>query len=316
MLSSPASRNTGYRSQQTCWRWRACAILTAMSNVWCAAGTAGTADAAQTSDAAIVALRAELRAELRAHLKNPEFSLDHKPEYVVTDPAIVEPAIDRALKYLEPTRTLSAAERDDLRRRAVNAYKSGLATPMGLRILEGLVAERFAHPRTTREANPDGKGVSVTLDFGRMPGTLRADFFGPYLAAEGPEFDRGLPTSVFLADMIATAARANPAVARLVLQISLPLHRRNGSLTLTYVRDTPARGYGSIGIRAQRVAGLAGPYGTRVIDDDFSPYTSGRFSLYEDCTELAYRPQSSAMAERLRGLAKRCSGYGEPERLP
>ena len=272
--------------------------------------------AALTSSEATAALRAELRAELRTHLKSPEFSLDRKPEFVVTDPAIVEPAIDQALKYLDWAKALTTNEYDDIKRRAVSAYKSGLATPVGLRILEGLVAERFAHPHITREANPDGQGASVTLDFGRMPGTLRADFFGPYLAADGPEFDRGLPTSVFLASMVANAASTHPAAARLVLNIALPLHRRNGSLTLTYVRGTPVSGYGNIGVRAQRVAGLAGPYATRVLDDDFSPYTSGRFSIYENCAELAWRPQSSAMVERLQALARKCSGYKDPGRLP
>lgn len=313
MHSSSATRHTGYRLQRT-HRWHATAVVILTSMVGFVTITASTEAVAQTSAEMTAALHGELRTELRAHLKNPEFSLDRKPEYVVTDPAIVEPAIDQALKYLDLTRALSATDREDVRRRAVSAYKNGLATPTGLRTLEGLIADRFAHPRTTREAGSDGKGISVTLDFGRMPGTLRADFFGPYLAADGPDFERGLPTSVFLANMIANAALDDPAAATLVLNIGLPLHRRNGSLTLSYVRDTPTRGYGSIGVRAQRVAGLVGPYGTRVIDDDFGPYTSGRFSLYEDCTELAYRPQSSAMAERLRALAKKCSGYGEAGR--
>ena len=37
------------------------------------------------------------RAVLRAHLADPRFALDGRPEYVVTDAGVVEPALDYAL---------------------------------------------------------------------------------------------------------------------------------------------------------------------------------------------------------------------------
>lgn len=277
----------------------------------CCPLAASAAVAAAASDAAGPALRATLR----AHLKNPAFTLDRKAEYVVTDAAVVEPAIDEALRFVDTGKPLSDGELASVKWRAESAYRRGLTTPAGLRALEALIASRFAQPRVTEEANDNGRGILVTLDHGRMPAPLRADSGGPYPLAEGADFSNGVPSSAFVARTIAHAAVTYPNAERVAIRFTLPTFRRQGVYAVAYQRHGwPASRDGWVTIRTVRATGLVGPYETRVYNDDFSPYTSGRYSVYENCTGLLYLPNSQAEAERLRGLAGKCLNHGRGER--
>ena len=273
----------------------------------CGVLLAGYAVALDSTDAT----QLQLRESLRAHLRSPLFALDRKPEYVVTDAAVVEPALDEALRYVDMSRAPSGVEVAAIQRRAESAYRRRLAMPEGLRALEALIGARFAQPRVTQEANPNCGGKLVTLDHGRMPGPLRADGGSPYPSAEGPEFSNGVPASTFIAHMIAKAAAAYPDADQVVVRFTLPTHRRAGEYRVSYQRrGWPQSRNGWLTIQTLRATGLAGPYETRVYRDDFSAYTSGRYSVYEKCAELIYLPRSQAQAEGLKLLAGRCLNYG------
>lgn len=44
----------------------------------------------------VMATDGDLRVLLREHFRDPEYRLDRKPEYVVTDPAFIKPVLDQA----------------------------------------------------------------------------------------------------------------------------------------------------------------------------------------------------------------------------
>ena len=115
----------------------------------------------------------DVRAQLREHLKNPAFALDGKAEYVITDKAYIDAALDNALKYVDLSQPLSPEKLADAKRSAEVYYRNRQSESQGLKALEALIAKRYAKPEATFKTFSGNKGAEwVELDFGWMIGPL------------------------------------------------------------------------------------------------------------------------------------------------
>ena len=240
--------------------------------------------------------RPALRATLRAHLKNPAFTLDRKAEYVVTDAAVVEPAIDEALRFVDTGKPLSVGELRQCEVAGRPRYRRGLYAA-GLRALEALIASRFAQPRVTEEANDNGRHPRHP---GSWPHAGAAEV--PTAVAHtrwrrsGPA--TALPSSAFVARTIATLPLPAHHAERVAIRFTLPTFRRQGN-TLSLPTPWLARVPRWLGHNPhQFVPPGSSAYETRVYNDDFSPHERAA-GVYENCTGLLYLPNSQAEAERL-----------------
>lgn len=232
----------------------------------------------------------EVRALLSEHLRNPEFSLDHKAEYVVTDPAFIELVIDQALKYIDVSKPLSATQLTQAKASAVTYYRLGLAKPDGLKALEARIAERFAHPLVTvRPSAGSPSAQAVELDFGWMIGPLAADTrYGIVISATGENFEGRAPATKLLAKLLTEATRAHPKAERISLRITFPRARMGRDLRVTYVRaGFPQTRNGWVLLESVTAPTTLALYQVRVNNEDFSPYRDGRYSFYVDCAPKA-----------------------------
>ncbi len=237
---------------------------------------------------------AELRAVLREHLKNPEFSLDRKPEYVVTDPAFIEPVLDQALKYIDMTKPLSPATLNQAKSSAATYYRLGLSKPDGLRALERRIAERFAHPIATRyPATGNPAAYAIDFDFGWMVGSLTANTrYGIEIDTTSVpgagNFEGRAPSTRLLADLLASAARAHPNAERVSLTITFPRSRLGSQMRATYIRaGFPESRNGWVLLQSVTAPTTRALFQVRVNNEDFSPYRDGRYSFYMDCAPQA-----------------------------
>ena len=255
--------------------------------------------AAPVSDSAV-----DLRAVLREHLKNPEFSLDRKPEYVITDPAFIEPVLAQALKYIDATKPLSAATLSQAKTSATAYYRLGLAKPDGLRALEARIAERFARPVVTRKPSPGNAAAEVIdLDFGWMIGPLvpstrygiEIDFSNPKYAEN---FEGRAPSTRLLAGLLTNAARAYPNAERVSVTLTFPRSRLGTQLRATYMRaGFPQSRNGRVVLQSMTAPTTRALFQVQVKNDDFSQYRDGLHSFYVDCAPTsgaARTPQIAA----------------------
>jgi hypothetical protein len=236
----------------------------------------------------------DLRAVLREHLRNPEFSLDRKAEYVVIDPAFIEPVLDQALKYVNTTKPLSAAALSQAKTSAVTYYRLGLAKPDGLLALEARIADRFAQPVVTRNRSPGNPSAdAIDLDFGWMIGSLAANRrYGIEIDATNPKyaenFEGRAPSTRLLAALLANAARSYPTAERVSVTITFPRSRLGTQLRATFVRaGFPESRNGWVLLQSVTAPTTRPLFQVKVINEDFSPYRDGRFSFYVDCAPLA-----------------------------
>ena len=237
---------------------------------------------------------AELRAALREHLKNPEFSLDRKPEYVVTDPAFIEPVLDQALKYIDATKPLSPASLSQAKSSAVTYYRLGLAKPDGLRALEARIAERFAQPVITRTQSLGNPAAgAIDLDFGWMIGPLTHNTrYGIEVDSTNVKyaenFEGRAPSTRLLAGLLTNAARAYPNAERVSVTLTFPRSRLGTHLRATYVRaGFPQSRNGWVMLQSLTSPTTRPLFQVQVNNEDFSPYRDGRYSFYVDCAPLA-----------------------------
>jgi hypothetical protein len=246
---------------------------------------------------------AELRAVLREHLKNPEFTLDRKPEYVVTDPTFIEPVLDQALKYIDAARPLSPALLAQVKSGAVTYYRLGLARPDGLKALETRIAERFAHPVVTRHRSSSNPASDAfDLDFGWVIGPLvsntrygiEIDFTHPKYAEN---FEGRAPSTRLLASQLASAARNYPTAERVSVTITFPRSRLGSRIRATYIRaGFPESRNGWVLLQSVAEPTTHPLFQVRVNNEDFSPYLDGSYSFYEDCAPIpgaARTPQTN-----------------------
>jgi hypothetical protein len=236
----------------------------------------------------------DIRGALREHLKNPEFSLDSKPEYVVTDPAFIEPVLDQTLKHIDTTKPLTPATLNQLKTSAVTYYRLGLAKPDGLRALEARIADRFARPVVTRNPSADNpRADAIDLDFGWMIGPLAANRrYGIEIDATNPKyaenFEGRAPSTRLLSALLANAARSYPTAERLSVTITFPRSRLGTQLRATYVRaGFPESRNGWVLLQSVTAPTTRPLFQVKVIKEDFLPYRDGRFSFYVDCAPLA-----------------------------
>ena len=250
----------------------------------------------------------DLRATLREHLRSPQFALERKPEYVITEPAVVEPALDYALRFADPARPPDPAALARLKASAVTGFSHELTRPAGLRALEARIRERFARPVVTRARNEgSSSGEALNLDLGWMPGELSRRFWGVEMTGHGENFENGKPASAFMARLLAGALREYPDAERVTLKFRSPRFGRRGDYELTYRRGGfPESRHGWVELSSTNAVGLAGPYEVPAIGEDFSPYLDGRFSFYQNCSELLYRATDSQRAQFLAQLSGKC----------
>ena len=246
----------------------------------------------------------ELRAALREHLKNPEFSLDRKPEYVVTDPAFIEPVLDQALKYIDATKPLSPALLSQAKSSAVTYYRLGLAKPDGLRALEARIAERFAQPVVTRTQSPGNPTAdAIDLDFGWMIGPLTHNTrYGIEIESTNPKyaenFEGRAPSTRLLAGLLTNATRAYPNAERVSVTITFPRSRLGTQLRGTYIRaGFPQSRDGWVVLQSLTAPTTRALFQVQVKNEDFAPYRDGLYSFYVDCAPMpgaARTPQIAA----------------------
>jgi hypothetical protein len=239
-------------------------------------------------------ITADLRAVLREHLKNPEFSLHRKPEYVVTDSAFIEPVLDQALKYIDTSKPLSPVTLSQAKTSATAHYRLGLAKPDGLRALEARIAERFGQPVVTRKPSAGNPAADVIdLDFGWMMGPLVNNTrYGIEIdsthAKYAENFEGNAPSTRLLASLLANAARTYPKADRVSATITFPRSRLGTQLRATYVRaGFPESRNGWVLLQSVTAPITRALFQVRVINEDFSPYRDGRYSFYVDCAPLA-----------------------------
>lgn len=265
-----------------------------------------------------LAADADLRVLLREHLRNPEYSLDRKPEYVVTDPAFIEPVLDQALKYLriDYSRPLSPADLTRAKQNAVTYYKLGLAKPEGLKALEARIAARFAKPVATSRISPGNPPrEAVELDYGWMIGPLTKNTrYGIEHDRNGEHVEGWGPSTRVLAGLLADAARVYPKAERIVLTIVFPRSRLGREIRITYVRSGFPQTRNGWVILDSKTAPTTRPlYQVRVNGEDFSPYRDGRHTFYADCapsTGAARTPQTAAPTAVQR---QQCLNYMEQQ---
>lgn len=251
----------------------------------------------------------DLRTVLREHLKNPEFSLDRKPEYVVTDPTFIEPVLGQALKYIDDAKPLSPALLAQAKASAVTYYRLGLAKPDGLKALEARIAERFAHPVVMRKPSHGNPAAEVIeLDYGWMVGPLVSNTrYGIEIDAANAKyaenFEGRAPSTRLLATLLANAARAYPKAERIGVTITFPRSRLGTQLLATYIRSGfPQSRNGWVLLQSVASPTTRPLHQVRVNNEDFSPYREGRYSFYADCAPragAARTPQSVAALTQL-----------------
>ena len=248
------------------------------------------------------------RAVLRAHLADPRFALDGRPEYVVTDAVVVEPALDYALARVAGIQPIDAARLERAKALALTEFKNRLASPVGLRALEARIRERFAHPVITSVRAPgSAAGEAITLDLGWMPGELAPRFAGVEMRGQGENFADGRPSTVFMARTLAAALREYWQAQQLTLRFLAPRFGKRSEYVLTYRRGGfPDSRHGWVQLSTRNAVGLVGPYEVPAHGEDFGPYLAERFSFYENCAELLYRPRSTLHGEALRQLRGKC----------
>ena len=231
----------------------------------------------------------ELRAQLREHLKNPEFSLDRKPEYVVTNPAFIEPVLDQALKYIDAHEPLSAATLAKAKANAVTYYRLGMNQPAGLKALQARIAARFAASVVTRKsiaASPGNPATAVVdVNLGWMIGTLVPNTrYGFAYAATGDDFEGRAPSTRLLARLLVDAARTYPKAERVSVTLTLPRSRMGTTMRATFIRaGFPQSRHGWVTLESLTAPTSRPLYQVRVHGEDFSPYQDGRYSFYVDC---------------------------------
>lgn len=251
----------------------------------------------------------DLRAVLRAHLAESRFALDGRPEYVVTDAVVVEPALDYALARVAGAQAIDAAARlGRAKALALTEFRNQLARPVGLRALEARIRERFAHPVIARVRAPgSAAGEAVTLDLGWMPGELAPRFAGVEMRGQGENFADGRPSTVFMARTLAAALREYRQAQQLTLRFLAPRFGKRSEYVLTYRRGGfPDSRRGWVQLSTRNAVGLVGPYEVPAHGEDFGPYLAERFSFYQNCAELLYRPRSNLHGEAQRQLRGKC----------
>ena len=198
---------------------------------------AATVAAATTADA--VFDLASLRAALKERLRDPALVPDGRRAFVVTDPAVIEPALDRALRFIDLTPPLSAATRERAERSAITYYRLALGEGAGLRALQTRIAAAFAQPEAAVERIANQPGLVVTLDLGWLPGPLSyTSGQGYHIERTTDVFDGYAPSTRLIAGKLADAQMRWPDATQIRLHVRHPYYGRVADYRIVYtLRD-------------------------------------------------------------------------------
>jgi len=244
---------------------------------------AATVAAATTADA--VFDLASLRAALRERLRDPALVPDGRRAFVVTDPAVIEPALDRALRFIDLTPPLSAATRERAERSAITYYRLALGEGAGLRALQTRIAAAFAQPEAAVERIANQPGLVVTLDLGWLPGPLSyTSGQGYHIERTTDVFDGYAPSTRLIAGKLADAQMRWPDATQIRLHVRHPYYGRVADYRIVYtLRDGRGATIGRVRTDATRAVGLVSPMEATVENGDLSPYLNGQRSLFVRC---------------------------------
>ncbi len=262
----------------------------------------------------VCATDGDLRALLREHIRDPQYSLDGKPEYIVTDPAFIEPVLDQALKYIKPATPLPPIELTRAKRSAVTYYRLGLHTSAGLKALEARIAARFATPRIKRSTT-GGKSPRefIEIDYGWMTGSL--DYhrrYGIEHDRKGANLEGWAPSTRVLAGLMADAARTYPTAEHIVLIIIFPRSRVGREMHINYIRRKfPDPGNGWVIVNSKTTNSSLPRYQVWIENDDFSPYRDGRYSFYANCASQLSAMRSPSVPAGTTLQRRQCLNYAE-----
>ncbi|MBL8309887.1 MAG: hypothetical protein JNL19_05645 [Burkholderiales bacterium] len=238
-----------------------------------------------------------LREALREHLRDPKWSPEGRAAFVVTEQAVIDDVLHRALRYLDLSPPMSAATRHKAAQNAVTYYRLALGEGAGLRALEARVAQRFAHPLTQLDMTTQPGRVRVTADLGWLPGPLshRAGE-GYHVARTAASFDGAAPATALLARHFQALHRQYPDASSIELRFGHPYYGRVARYRMIYTRSresTAAAAVGWVRTEAARAVGLVPPFAAPVFADDWAPYVTGGYSLFERCDWQARTPGPS-----------------------
>ena len=244
---------------------------------------AATVAAATTADA--VFDLASLRAALKERLRDPALVPDGRRAFVVTDPAVIEPALDRALRFIDLTPPLSAATRERAERSAITYYRLALGEGAGLRALQTRIAAAFAQPEAAVERIANQPGLVVTLDLGWLPGPLSyTSGQGYHIERTTDVFDGYAPSTRLIAGKLADAQMRWPDATQIRLHVRHPYYGRVADYRIVYtLRDGRGATIGRVRTDATRAVGLVSPMEATVENGDLSPYLNGQRSLFVRC---------------------------------
>lgn len=244
---------------------------------------AATVAAATTADT--VFDPASLRAALRERLRDPTLAPDGRAAFVVTDRAVIEPALDRALRFIDLTPPLSAATRERAERSAITYYRLALGEGAGLRALQTRIAAAFAQPEAAVERIANQPGLVVTLDLGWLPGPLSyASGQGYHVERTTDVFDGYAPSTRLIAGKLADAQMRWPDATQIRLHVRHPYYGRVADYRIVYtLRDGRGATIGRVRTDATRAVGLVSPMEATIENGDLSPYLNGQRSLFVRC---------------------------------
>jgi hypothetical protein len=163
--------------------------------------------------------RTRLRAEVLAAV-SPPFD---RPEYLVTDPAFVDPCIDDALAHQK--------SHADVVTDARMCVSNKLFTPDGLARIAALVADRYDHPTITRT------GDVVVIDVGVAKATFMS-FRAKIIIEKSPVLDNGDWVTPEVVRVLKLGIAAHPDAHTYRATLRIP--RQSGTPMWTYAYDRAA----------------------------------------------------------------------------
>lgn len=253
---------------------------------------------------------ATLRAQLRERLRDPALVPDGRAAFVVTDPDVVEPALDRALKYLDLTPPLSATTRARAESSAVTYYRLALGEGAGLRALQARIEHAFAHPDVAVSHPPNTARPVVTIDLGWPPGPLSyASGRGYHVERTSDFFEGYAPSTPLIARKLADAQAAWPDAAEIRLHLRHPYYGRIADYRIVYqLHDGRGAPVYRVRTDVTRAVGLVSPIEAAVPRGDLTPFLAGQRSLFQRCAPKQLSRNRYNVSHGTDVLARECKG--------
>lgn len=253
---------------------------------------------------------ATLRAQLRERLRDPALAPDSRAAFVVSDPAVIEPVLDRALRFIDLTPPLSAATRARAESSALTYYRLALGEGAGLRALQTRIEHAFVHPDVTVERPPNAAGPVIAIELGWLPGPLSYASGRSYHIERTPDFFEGYaPSTPLIARKLADAQAASPDAAEIRLHLRHPYYGRVADYRIAYLlRDARGVPVNRVRTDVTRAVGLVSPMEAPVPRGDLTPFLTGQRSLFERCEPKHVSRGRYNVSPGADVLARECKG--------